>query len=102
MRKKRMADGGKSPEDVARRLVALREALGYSQSGFAKLVGISPSQMNNYEKPIRAPSRPVAQQMRLKTGVTLDWIYEGDRAGLPLSLLEKLPDLSGQVQPKRA
>lgn len=91
-----MADGGKTPEDVAMRLIALREALGYSQSGFAKFIDISPSQMNNYEKPIRKPSDPILSKIKLRTGATRDWILEGDRAGLPFDLLKKLPDLSGR------
>lgn len=89
-----MADGGTSPEDVAMRIVALREALGYSPSGFAKFLGISPSQLSNYEHAIRMPSLPVARTIRLRTGVTLDWLYDGERGGLPLTLLERLPDLS--------
>lgn len=89
-----MSDGGSSPEDIARRIVALREALGYSASGFAVYIGISASQLSNYEHALRVPSLPVARQIRLRTGATLDWIYDGERGGLPLNLLNLLPDLS--------
>ena len=89
-----MADGGSNTEDIARRIVALREALGYNQSSFATLVEISQPAMNNYEAGIRRPSLEVAIKMRLRTGVTLDWIYLGQREGLPGRLLSVLPDLS--------
>lgn len=89
-----MADGGRSKGDVAMRLVALREALGHNQASFARFIGISASQMNNYEAGIRLISLPVARKVRLKTGVTLDWIYDGERHGLAPKLLADLPDLS--------
>lgn len=92
MRKKGMSDGGQSAVDIARRLIALRESMGYSQSGFAKLLDITPSQMNNYEQAVRTISLPIARRVRLKTGATLDWIYDGERAGMPFNLLSKLPD----------
>lgn len=89
-----MTDGGKSTEDIARRIVALREALGHNQSAFANLVDITQPAMNNYEAGIRRPSLDVAIKIRLRTGVTLDWLYLGQREGLPGRLLSLLPDLS--------
>jgi transcriptional regulator with XRE-family HTH domain len=97
-----MADSGRTPKDIARRLVALREALGYSQSGWARFLGILPSQQNNYEQGIRRVSLSVAQDIALKTDVTLDWIYFGSRSGLPLNLLPLLTDLSAEQPRQRA
>lgn len=91
-----MADGGRSNADIAMRLGALMEALNLNQTGFANLVGISQPALNNYIKALRRPDLDVAIMIQSKTGVTLDWIYLGNRQGLPARLLEVLPDLSSQ------
>jgi transcriptional regulator with XRE-family HTH domain len=82
-----MADGGKSPEDIGKRIVMLREALGRNQVSFAQLVDISQPALANYEKGYRRPDLDKAVQIVNKTGVTLDWLYLGERAGLPQRLL---------------
>ncbi len=93
-----MTDGGRSLADIARRVEALMTSLGHNQTSFALLVGISQPALNNYLKGIRRPDIDVAIQMQLRTGVTLDWLYLGDRSGLPSRLLELLPDLSPSEQ----
>jgi transcriptional regulator with XRE-family HTH domain len=90
-----MADGGRSNTDIARRLQALMDALGQNQVGMANLVGVSQPAMNNYLKGLRRPDLDVGISIQTRTGATLDWLYLGDRSGLPARLLEKLPDLSG-------
>lgn len=70
------------------------DALGHNQSSFARLVESSPSGMNNYLKGLRRPELDMAIRTAAKTGVTLDWIYLGDRSGLPARMLALLPDLS--------
>lgn len=96
-----MADGGRSNTDIAMRLRALMEALELNQAAFAARIGISQPALNNYLKAIRRPEIDVAINIQSKTGVTLDWVYLGDRSGLPSRLLEILPDLS-VVQSKTA
>lgn len=91
-----MTDGGRSNTDIARRLGALVAAMEQTQVGFAQLVGISQPALNNYLKGIRRPDIDVAIQIQMRTGVTLDWLYLGDRSGLPSRLLALLPDLSDQ------
>jgi transcriptional regulator with XRE-family HTH domain len=88
-----MADGGRSNADIGRRLVALRDALKLNQSAFAHLIDVSQPAVNNYERAIRRPEIDVAIKIQMRTGVTLDWIYLGDRSGLPGRLLALLPDL---------
>ena len=95
-----MTDGGRSNDDIAKRLQALMTALGRNQSAFAVLVEITQPAMSNYVKGLRRPQLDEAMKIVAKTGVTLDWIYLGDRAGLPSRLLEVLPDLS--EQPRKA
>lgn len=96
MRENGMADGGRSNLDIAMRLRALMEALNRNQASFANLIGISQPALNNYLKAIRRPEIDVAINIQAKTGVTLDWLYLGDRSGLPSKMLEILPDLSDQ------
>lgn len=91
-----MSDGGRSIDDVAMRLRALASALGYNQSGFAAMVGLTQPAMNNYMRGLRRPDLEAAIQIASRTGVTLDWLYLGDRAGLPARLLALLPDLSAE------
>lgn len=93
-----MADGGRSNSDIAMRLKALLDALNLNQAGFASLVGISQPALNNYLKGIRRPDLDVAISIQSKTGVTLDWLYLGDRSGLPARMLALLPDLSERGQ----
>lgn len=93
-----MADGGRSNADIARRISVLMKALGHNQTGFALLLGISQPALNNYLKGLRRPDIDVAITIAQKTSVTLDWIYLGDRSGLPARLLEILPVLSDQKE----
>lgn len=88
-----MADGGRSPEDIGRRIVTLREAMGLNQAAFAKLVDISQPSIANYESGLRRPELDKGAQIVLKTGITLDWLYLGERQGLSARLLELLPAL---------
>lgn len=97
-----MTDGGRSTRDIARRIAALMSALEHNQTSFANLVGISQPALNNYLKAIRRPDLDVAIQIQMRTGVTLDWLYLGDRSGLSSRLLELLPDLSPSASDKAA
>jgi len=90
-----MADGGRSNTDIAMRLTALMAALERNQASFASLIGVSQPALNNYLKALRRPEIDVAINIHAKTGATLDWIYLGDRSGLPSRLMESLPDLDG-------
>jgi transcriptional regulator with XRE-family HTH domain len=83
-----MADGGKSPADIGRRIAALRLALDKNQSAFAALVGLTQPALNNYERGLRRPELDKAMLIVARTGVTLDWLYLGERSGLPQRLLE--------------
>jgi transcriptional regulator with XRE-family HTH domain len=96
MSEKTMADGGRSNQDIAMRLAALLAALDVNQTTFAARVGISQPALNNYLKGLRRPDIDVAISIQTKTGVTLDWLYLGNRSGLPARLLEILPDLSAR------
>lgn len=89
-----MADGGIANDDIARRIIMLREALGMNQSAFATLVGLTQPGLANYESGLRRPDIDKAIQICLRTGATMDWLYRGERSGLPQRLLELLPDFA--------
>lgn len=89
-----MADGTRSIDDIANRLRTLQSALDLTQVGFAELVDITQPALNNYLQGVRRPRIDEAIKISAKTGVTLDWIYQGERAGLPARLLAILPDQS--------
>lgn len=76
------------------RLAALMTALNKKQVEFASLIGVSQPALNNYLKGLRRPDIDVAIAIQSRTGATLDWIYLGDRSGLPVRLATELPDLS--------
>lgn len=59
-----MTDGGRSNEDIAKRLQALMTALGRNQSAFAVLVEITQPAMSNYVKGLRRPQLDEAMKNR--------------------------------------
>ena len=78
-------------EISAKRLVRTRLALGYmTQSAFAEQLGIGSPQYSVFESGKRRISLGVALLIWEKFGVSLDWIYCGDAAGLPAALYKKL------------
>lgn len=80
-----------SLDAIAKRLRATREALGLSQIQLAKRADISPTAWNNYEQAIKRISIDNGLKLCRSTGVTLDWIYRGDKSGLPGRIIERLP-----------
>lgn len=97
-----MTDGGRGNKDIGMRIAALMEVLGHNQTAFAHLIGITQPALNNYLKGLRRPELDVAINMQMRTGVTLDWLYLGERSGLPARLLQDLPDLSVRLRTSRA
>lgn len=88
-----MSDRGESLEDIGWRIAILRQAMGYSNAArFAAFVGWTPQQLNNYERGSKRPEVTMATRMCNRTGVTLDWIYRGERAGLPLQVATLIQD----------
>jgi len=82
-------DGKYSP--IARRLRAIMLAENIpSQEAFAAKLGIDKKRMNN--PMVGYPlSIDLAQRIKLVVpGMTRDWLYDGDEAGLPVSLRDRL------------
>lgn len=72
-----------SPENVRRRLIALRTELGYGprqQAAFAAAIGMTKTLYNPFEKPDnkRTITLDAACRIRRRFGVPLDWLYLGE------------------------
>lgn len=88
---------------VGKRLRLTREAMGLSIVAFCRLAGIEANAWSNYEAGTRRISLESAIKVCLASGVTLDWIYLGSRAGLPVriaSVLGSSPPVDGRVRRK--
>lgn len=94
-----MADGGTSFVDIGRRIKVLREALGFESAAlFAAHVGWSPQQLSNYENGQKRPEVTMAIKLCTRTNVTLDYIYRGEHAGLPLHVANAIQDYLARQQ----
>src|SRR5262245_15492127 len=76
--------------EIAERLRLSREALGFSMTTMARLIGSPTSTWHNYESGIRRISLDQALRLKARTGLTLEWIYSGEIATLPPHLRDKI------------
>jgi transcriptional regulator with XRE-family HTH domain len=76
-----------SKDEIARRLRMTRAAFALTQREFAAKAGITASAYNRYERAKRFIALDQALKLRAAYGLTLDWIYCGETAGLPIHLL---------------
>lgn len=72
---------------IGARLEALRKAFQLTQVQFAGRAGIAQSAYANYATGRNMPDVQFAERLCDEYGVTLDWIYRGDVAGMPVNLL---------------
>lgn len=86
---------------IGTRLSHLRRVLGFTQVEMAEKLGMTGPRWANYET---GTSRiPVDEALKLvqMIGVSLDWIYYGNRAMLPLHLVEKIDAVAAEPVKKR-
>jgi transcriptional regulator with XRE-family HTH domain len=86
---------------IAERLRLTREATALSQAQWCRRVGISTTAWNNYESAARRISLEQAFKVCSAMGLTLDWIYRGISAGLPMQLATAIQRLETS-DPRRA
>lgn len=79
-----------SLKSVGERLELLRQAMGLENQVLAQMIGISPQQWRNYKVGDNVFPPAAAIQLCIVSGATTDFIYRGERGGLPGHLLEKL------------
>jgi transcriptional regulator with XRE-family HTH domain len=73
----------RTTEQIAARLRHTRQALGVNQRQFAKRTNLRPNRYNQYESGVRALTIDAAQKICNEYGITLDWLFRGDRSMLP-------------------
>ena len=83
-------DNARDLNAIGQRIVLLRRALGYGPTEFAVFLDIGTNTLSNYETGRRRPDIDQAVNIVRRTGVTLDWLYRGEAAGLPHGLLVKI------------
>lgn len=77
-----------SQAKVGARLKLLREAKGYDeQKEWAELLAVTPPRYNNWERGRQVIPLENAVRVSELTGVSLDFIYLGDKSALPKHLL---------------
>ncbi len=80
----------RSFEAIGIRLKTLRLAHNLTQAEFAKSLGIAQASYNQYENAKKRPSLENARAICDLYNLTLDWLYDGNTAGLPLNLVRLL------------
>lgn len=95
-------DNGRDFAAIGRRLRALRLVLGKDQKHMSALAGVTPQAWSNWENGIRRPSPDQIYKLATSTGITADWVYYGDRSGLPVRIADGLSSLDEETNVRRA
>ncbi len=66
------------------------EAIGITPAQAARVAGVSPSRLGNWMRGANYPDPLALLRLRARFGVTLDYIYAGDLAGLPRALADRV------------
>lgn len=78
---------------VGQRLAQTRGALGLNQTSAAQAFGVQRAAWNHYESGRRMLDIQLASEICQRWGVTLDWLYRGDKSGLTMRMVARLEDL---------
>lgn len=71
------------------RLKAAREALGYKQAEFARLIGVTPQRLSNWEADTNPPEVHMLPVLK-NAGISVDYLLTGDMGNLTARLLRGL------------
>lgn len=82
-----------APAQVARRLAALRSALGLTKAQFADIIEIDRSSYVRIEQGAKPLLPPTALRIHQLYGVDMNFLYLGHLSGLPQSLSSKVTTL---------
>jgi transcriptional regulator with XRE-family HTH domain len=66
-----------SAEVITKRIEKKRKERGFTASAFAKLVGVTPTAVWNWEKNSTMPRRPALEAIARVLGVTINFLYYG-------------------------
>ena len=67
-----------SDQDIARRLIAVREHFQRNQTDFAEDLNVAKNTLNGYEKAKRPLTIETARRIRDRYGISVDWLLFGD------------------------
>lgn len=81
-------------KNLGRRLQATREALGLSAAQLCKRIQCKANRWSQYESGERRITLEIADRLCDEFGLTLDWIYRGNRALLPDAIRVKIPRIA--------
>lgn len=104
-----MAKGKKSQREaerqadidrIAARLKLGRKALGLKSSELCKIAGIARNTYSQWENAKGRPPLDQARVLRRLFGFSLDWLYEGDRSGLPMKLVTAMAQYENPEEPQ--
>lgn len=84
---------GRSAQDIGKRIRQAREALGMTQEEFAAAVGTRQGTVGGWETGERPPGLKAGHRICDAYGLTLDYIFRGDRSAISQALLSKLMKL---------
>lgn len=84
----------RSIPEIAERLVATQKALGKTPAALCKESGISATQWSQFTDPEykRRITLTAAYKLKDTFGITLEWIFDGDRGKLPYDVATRLKD----------
>jgi len=75
--------------EAGQRLKAARLALGLSSKDVCEAINVQPNTYSQWEHGKAMIDPAAATRLKIQFGVSLDWIYAGDPAGLPYSIASK-------------
>lgn len=82
----------RSISDISERLIATQQALDVSPAQLCKETGISQTQWTQFTDPKYKRRITIDAAFKLKDayGITLEWIFDGDRTKLPSDIRARL------------
>lgn len=79
---------------LGKRLQLTREALQLSAADLCRRIDCKPNRWSQYESGERRITLEIADRLCDEFGVSLDWIYRGNRALLPDAIRVKIPRIA--------
>jgi transcriptional regulator with XRE-family HTH domain len=79
-----------TPKLIGERLRAYREAIGLSQAEFARMAGVSPQALNNWERGRQRPDLDSGIALCLAHNMPMDWTYFGKAAEIKDGISRKI------------
>lgn len=85
---------GRDKRDIGKRIEMARIALGLTQEQFGAPLGVAQAAVAGWETGARPPGLKIAHKLCDAYGLTLDYIYRGDRSAIRQELLTALTTMS--------